>query len=161
MSNESFMYAMIYDYENTPVSGVTIYLNRIKIADSDIQGRFILEKMKKGQHRIRLVKRGYEEFNEVFRYDPMQVLYFKIINASQLLVLAETALNNAEFAAAENYLNRALRLEPNRPDILFLKSINFYLQNRNEEAAAILENMIKSGNTDPSVSKLLEIIRQI
>ncbi|MDR2943314.1 MAG: hypothetical protein LBV17_12070 [Treponema sp.] len=160
LSNEGFMYAMIYDYENSPVPGVTVYLNKIKIADSDIQGRFVLEKAKKGEHKIKLTKKGYETLEEVFRYDPMQVLYFKMINTSQLLVLAETALDNNEFDNAENYINRALLLEPGRPDILFLKSIVFFLQSKDTEAAGILENLIKSGNTDPSISQLLEKIRQ-
>jgi tetratricopeptide (TPR) repeat protein len=160
MSGEGFMYAMIYDYDNSPVPGVTVYLNGIKVVDSDIQGRFVLEKLRKGTHKIRLVKRGYETLEDVFYYTPMQVLYFKMINASQLLAHAEIALDNAEFVNAENILNRALTLEPNRSDILFLKSIVYHLQDRNDEAKIILENIIKSGSTDPSISQLLEIIRQ-
>jgi len=161
LSDESMMYAMIYDYENIPVSGVAVSINGKKMVDSDIQGRFILDVMKKGEYRVKLTKKGYETFEESFQYDPMQVLYFKIINAQQLLFLAETALDNAEYAIAENYLNRALLLEPNRPDIFFLKSIVCYFQGKNAEAAAILENMIISGNNDPSISQLLEKIRQI
>jgi len=161
LSNEGMMYAMIYDYENVPVSGVAVYINEKKIVDSDIQGRFILDAMKKGEYRVKLTKKGYETLEESFQYDPMQVLYFKIINAQQLLVLAEAALDNAEYAVVENYLNRALLLEPNRPDILFLKSIACHLQSKNAEAAAILEKMIVSGNNDPSISQLLEKIRQI
>jgi len=154
------MYAMIYDYENIPVSGVVVYINGKKKVDSDIQGRFILDKMKKGEYRVKLTKKGYETLEETFRYDPLQVLYFKIINAQQLLVLAETALDNAEYTSAENYLNRALLLDPNRPDTLFLNSIACYLQGKNAEAAEILENMIISGYNAPSISQLLEKIRQ-
>ena len=161
LSNEGMMYAMIYDYENVPVSGVAVSINGKKIVDSDIQGRFILDTMKKGEYRVKLAKKGYETLEESFQYDPMQVLYFKVINAQQLIVLAETALDNAEYAVAENYLDRALLLEPSRPDILFLKSIACYFQNKNAEAAAILEKMIVSGNNDPSISQLLEKIRQI
>jgi tetratricopeptide (TPR) repeat protein len=161
LSDEGFMFAMIYDYENSPVPGVTVYLDGRKIVDSDIQGRFVLENMKKGQYAIKLTKRGYEMLEEVFQYEPLQVLYFKMINAQQLLVLAETEMDNAEFAKAENYLNRALQLEPNRPDILFLKSISYYLRARYAEAADILENLIRSGNTDPSISRMLERIREI
>jgi tetratricopeptide (TPR) repeat protein len=161
MSNDGFMYAMIYDYDNSPVTGVTVWLDGKKTVDSDIQGRFILEKMKKGEYSVKLAKKGYEAFEEVFHYDPLQVLYFKIINASQLLALAETALDNAEFAKAESYLNRALLIDPNRTDILFLKSVNYYLQGRNAEAADTLENIIKSGSADPSISQLLEIIREV
>jgi len=159
LSGEGMMYAMIYDYENTPVSGVAIYINNRKIVDSDIQGRFILDKFKKGEYRIKLTKKGYETFEDQFQYDPLQVLYFKIINAQQLLVLAETALDNIEYTAAENYLDRALQLEPNRPDILYLKGVTCYLQGKNEEAAAILENMIKKGSNDAPVTQLLEKIR--
>jgi len=161
LSNEGFLYAMIYDNENTPVSGVSVYLNGKLIVESDIQGRFVLEKMKKAAYSVKLIKKGYETLEETFTYDPMQVLYFKMINASQLLVVAETALDNYEFADAENRLNRALLLEPNRPDVLFLKSITCFLQKRNKEAVEILEGLIKSGSTDPSVSRLLEIITKI
>jgi hypothetical protein len=160
LSNEGFMYAMIYDYDNSPVTGVTVWLNGKKIVDSDIQGRFILEKMKKGEYSVKLTKKGYETFEEVFHYDPLQVLYFKIINVSQLLVQAEMVLDNAEFANTEKYLDRALLLEPNRPDILFLKSVNYYLWGKKAPAADILENLIKSGDTDPSISRLLEKIRE-
>jgi hypothetical protein len=161
LSDEGFMYAMIYDYENSPVTGVSASLNGKKIADSDIQGRFILEKVKKGEYKIKLTKKGYEPIEEDFHFDPLQVLYFKMINASQLLVLAETALDNAEFASAENYINRALLLEPVRPDILFLKSIMHFMQAQYAETAIILENLIMSGNTDPSISQLLEKVRQM
>jgi len=161
LSNEGFMYAMIYDYENTPVAGVAVYLDGKLVVESDIQGRFVFEKMKSGAYSVKLVKKGYEVLEETFKYDPMQVLYFKMVSASQLLVTAETALDNGEFADAENLLNRALLLEPNRPDVLFLKSIIGYLQKRDKEAVEILEGLIKSGSTDPSVARLLEIITRV
>ena len=160
LTNEGIMYGMIYDFDNTPVSAVTVYINDKKVVDSDIQGRFILDNMEKGEYSIKLTKRGYETLEEQFYYEPLYVLYFKMINTSQLAAFAETAPDNGEFNAAENYINRALVIEPNRPDILFLKSITYYLQARNDEAAEILENLIKSGNNNPSISQLLEIIRR-
>jgi len=161
LTNEGIMYAMIYDFDNTPVSAVTVYIDDKKVADSDIQGRFILDKMEKGEYSIKLTKRGYETLEEQFYYEPLYVLYFKMINTSQLVALAETALDNGEFSAAENFINRALVVEPNRPDILFLKSITYYLQARNDEAAEILENLIISGSNAPPISQLLERIRQL
>lgn len=158
LSKEGFMYAMIYDYENTPAPGVAVFLNGKKVADSDIHGRFVLENAKKGEYRITLSKKGYETLEESFSYDPMQVLYFKMINANQLLALAETALDSAEYAAAESFLNRALALEPSRPDMLFLKSIALYLQNRYAEARIVLEGLARAGSADPSVARLLERI---
>jgi len=160
LTNEGIMYAMIYDFDNTPVSAVTVYLNDKRAADSDIQGRFLMDGMEKGNYSIKLEKRGYETFEGNFYFEPLKVLYFKIINTSQLVALAETALDNGELSIAEGYINRALVIEPNRHDILFLKSIAFYLQARNEEAAVILENLIISGNNESSISELLKRIRQ-
>ena len=161
LSDEGMMYAMIYDYDNMPVSGVAVFINGRKIVDSDIQGRFILTSMKKGEYSVRLTKRGYETLEENFQFDPLQVLYIKMINTAQLVDLAEIALDNADFATAEKYILRALLLEPTRPDILYLKSIVFYLQARNEEAIDSLENLIMTGNDNPSISRLLEMVRQI
>ena len=159
-SKDGLMYAMIYDYSNTPVTGVTVYLNKKKVAESDIQGRFVLDKSSKGEYTIRLVKKGYENLEEKFHFDPLQVLYFKMIDTSQLITLAETALDKKELKTAENYIERALVLEPNRPDILYLKSITLYLQEKNEEAVKILERLVKTGNTENAVIKLLETIQK-
>jgi len=161
LTNEGIMYAMIYDFDNVPVSAVAVYINDKRVVDSDIQGRFILDRMEKGEYSIKLIKRGYETLEEKFYYEPLYVLYFKMINTSQLVAFAETALDKEEFSAAENYINRALVIEPNRPDILFLKSITYYLQAKNDEAVEILENLIMSGNNTPSISQLLERIRQL
>ncbi|MCL2878822.1 MAG: tetratricopeptide repeat protein, partial [Treponema sp.] len=145
---------------------VTVILNGTAIIDSNIQGRFILEKMKEGEYSIKLIKKGYETLEETFHYDPLQVLYFKMINCRELTALAEASLtealiDNTEFKAAENYLDRALLLEPDRPDLLFLKSICFYLQARYAEAADILETIIKSGSNFPSVLQLRERIGRL
>jgi len=159
LSDEGFMFAMIYDWDNTPVSAVIIHINGRRIVDSDIQGRFILDDMEKGEYRIRLTKRGYETIEETFYFDPLSVLYFKMINAQQLATLAVSAMENTEYVYAENYINRALILEPNRPDILYLKSINYHLQGKNEDAIPILENLIRSGNASSAVIQLLEIVQ--
>jgi len=160
LSDEGLMFAMIYDFDNTPVNAVAVYINGRRIVESDIQGRFILEKMDKGEYTVRLTKRGYEPLEDVFYFDPLQVLYFKMINTKQLIAFAETALDNGELNAAENYIARALAIEPNRPDILFLKSITYYLQGRNEEAMLLLQNLLRSGNAENGIIQLMEMIRQ-
>ena len=161
LSEDSLMYAMIYDQTGSPVSGVTVYLNDRKTADSDIQGRFMLESMKKDQYKIRLVKQGFEKLEDEFQYIPMQVLYLKMVNSAGLIELAENAMNTNDLVSAENYLNRALAVDPNRFDAIFLKSIVYYLQNRYDAAVEILEQTIKSGNADRSVFRLLNDIRLV
>ena len=160
LSDEGYMYAMIYDYDSLPVTGVAVYLNGIKVTDSDIQGRFVLEDMKPGNYRIRLVKRGYETFEDTFQYVAMQILYFRLINADQLLSLAELEMDVNEYETAEDFLNRALVLEPTRSDILFLAAIANNMQSKTNEAIDLLERIVRSGGADPSVLRLLDMLKQ-
>ena len=157
-SNDGLMFAMIYDFDNTPVNTVAVYIDGNLVVESDIQGRFILENIRRGEYTIKLTKSGYETIEEAFYYDQLNVLYFKMINSSQLMALAETALDNREYNNAEQYINRALVLEPHRPDILFLKSIVYYFQGKNREAIIILQNLIRNGNNERGIVQLLEIL---
>ncbi|MDR1239719.1 MAG: hypothetical protein LBK27_06370 [Treponema sp.] len=160
LSDESIMYGMIYDYESSPVSSVAVFLNGRKIADSDIQGRFVLNNVKRGTYTIRLAKKGYEELQEQFNYEPLNVLYFKMFNAAQLISLAEIAMDESNYKTAETLIDRALKIEPERPDILFLKSIVFYLQKEYDKSRSLLEELIKNGTTDESVTKLWKIVKE-
>jgi hypothetical protein len=155
------MYGMIYDNESNPVSGVAVFLNGRKIVDSDIQGRFVLNGVKRGTYTIKLSRRGYEEIEEKFDYEPLNVLYFRMFNSYQLLSLAENSMDDNNFTAAEQFINRALQVEPGRQDILFLKSINFYLQKKYIDAQAILEGLIRSGSTDESIAQLYERVKEL
>jgi hypothetical protein len=56
----------------------------------------------------------------------MKVLYFKMVNAAQLLSYAEEALDEQAYPEAESLPNRVLTLEQTRPDLLYLKSV-FYI----------------------------------
>jgi tetratricopeptide (TPR) repeat protein len=145
IQDSGMMYAMIYDYENTPVYGVAVFIDKKKYTESDLQGRFVLEFKKNGKYTIRLEKSGYELIEDTFTYDPMNVLYFKMVNASQLVSQAEEAMEQYAYKGAEELINRALILEPNRPDVLYFQSIVLYYQGRKAEARVILENLQSRG----------------
>ncbi|QQO10748.1 carboxypeptidase-like regulatory domain-containing protein [Breznakiella homolactica] len=157
--NSGMMFAMIYDHENIPVSGVHVFINEKKIAESDTQGRFVLDFRKPGEYAVSLTKAGYEPIEQQFSYDPMNVLYFKMVNASQLLTMAEDALDRRRFAAADDFLERALVLDPYRTDVLYLKAVSRYLQQRDREAAEVLELLAAMGNREEPVAALLQLIR--
>jgi len=159
-SDDGLMFAMIYDFDNNPVNAVTVYVNERRVAESDIQGRFILANMNRGEHAVRLTKRGYETLEGYFHFDPLLVLYFRMINTSQLVAHAEIAMDRREFMIAESYIRRAISIEPNRPDILFLKSIAYFFQHRYQEAISVLHNLIRAGNTESVIVQLIEIILQ-
>jgi hypothetical protein len=159
-TDEGIMYAMIYDYENNPVTGADVFIDGKKYAESDINGRFILELTKPGYYLIRVTKKNYENLEQEFKFDPMNVLYLKMANASQLLVLAENAIDLNDHAEADAMINRALSLEKYRPDALFLKSISLYLQHRYAESEETLRSLINNGYEDDSVLKLLSILEE-
>jgi hypothetical protein len=156
MNDSGMMYAMVYDWENIPVSGVSVYIDEKKQIETDIQGRFILEFKKGGEYRIRLIKNGYEQIEETFTYDPMKVLYFKMVNAVQLVSYAEEALDEQAYPEAEALLNRALTLEQTRPDFLYLKSVVLYYQGRNDEAKVILEFLQTRGIAGDHISEFIK-----
>jgi tetratricopeptide (TPR) repeat protein len=160
INDPGMMYAMVYDAENTSVNGVSVYINGKKYVESDIQGRFILELKKNEEYSIQLSKKGYEDIQETFAYDPMNVLHFRMVNANHLIKLAETSLNEYSYGEAERYLNRALTLEPHRIDALYLMSITLYLQQKKAEARTILERLQSIGVNEAYVTELLAKIEE-
>ncbi|MCL2293353.1 MAG: carboxypeptidase-like regulatory domain-containing protein [Spirochaetes bacterium] len=160
VTDGGIMYAMIYDYDNAAVSGVLVKVNGKPIVRSDMHGRFILDFKKKGEYTIELSRRGYETLTQVFEYNPMNVLYFRMITANQLLSLAEIELDNFSYESAEKYLVRANALEPFRIDILYLKSITLFLQRKYAEAERVLLELRERGYNSRPVGLLEERIRK-
>lgn len=156
---DGIMYGMIYDSDNIAVNGVQVYVDDKRIGESDIQGRFILSSAKGGEHRIALNKEGYEAILQSFNFDPMNVLYFKMINTPQLISLAESALDVSSYEVALSYLDRAVMLGNNRSDILFLQAIVFYHKGEYDSAGAKILEIEKQGYDDESVAALKEKIR--
>ena len=54
-SNSVFI--MIYDYNNSPVSNVEIFLDEDRIGKSDVNGRFVFDINDRKEHKIRLEKK--------------------------------------------------------------------------------------------------------
>ena len=154
------MYGMIYDYDNITVKDVEIFVDGKNVGSSDIQGRFVLKSEKSCAHDIELRKSGYETIRQGFRFDSMDVLYFRMINAAQLLFLAEEALDEGLHDAALRCLARALALDPQRPDVLFLNAVVCYgARDYSRASRAILETK-RIGYQDAAIEKLAERMRQ-
>jgi tetratricopeptide (TPR) repeat protein len=155
--DSGLMYAMVYDYENIPVTGALVFIDGKNYTETDINGRFIMNFNKPGNYHLRITKQGYETVEQEFKFDPMNVLYLKLINLPQLLALAENALDRNNFPEAEGFITRALSLDQSRPDALFLKGIMLFLQKKYDETIAVLKLLIETGYRDNSVLKLLEL----
>lgn len=144
-TDSGIMYAMIYDYNNTAVSGVLVSVNGRELVRSDMHGRFILDFSTHGEYTIELSKSGYEKLIQNFDYNPMKVLYFKMITADQLVTLAEECINKFDFEEAEKNIVRAYKLEPHRIDIIYLKTVALYLAGKYEEAKTASAELSSKG----------------
>jgi hypothetical protein len=136
---EALMYGMIYDGENMSVMGVEINIDGKLTSTSDVQGRFVLVSAKRNTHNIILAKPGYETTETTITFDPMEVMHFTMLNASQLAQMAEDAMEERRFKDAFDFCNRALNLEPDRTEIIFLKSLALFRQKKYVEARHTLE----------------------
>ena len=154
-TDKGIMYAMIYDHDNIPVSGVVVKVNEKEIVKSDVHGRFILDLKKGGEYKIALVKKGYEPLNQNFEYDPMNVLYFKLITVDQLVMLAEEELYKFCYEEADKYLQRAYALEPLRLEVIYLRSVSLVLQEKYVEAKNVF-NELKGNGYKSKYMDLLE-----
>ena len=92
---------------------------------------------------LKVQKNGYEVVETSFLFDPINVLYIKLINTQQLLLLAEECMANLEFSEAEILLKRALCLTPDRDDIKYLLCISLYKQDKKDEALKNIEKLNK------------------
>jgi tetratricopeptide (TPR) repeat protein len=120
---QAVMYGMVYDDENMPVQGAVVSINGRVTAQTDIQGRFIINSKKRDSFLIELEKAGFEKVKAEFIFDPLDALHFTLVNAQQLLSRSEEAMDGRRYEQAIVLCDRALALEPRQPEALFLKAL--------------------------------------
>ncbi len=142
-SYDPYMYGMVYDYDNKPVENAQIFINDELITSTDIQGRFILNYKRDDQNEflLRIEKNLYEIVESKFTFDPLNVLYIRLINSQQLLLLAEEKMTNLNYFEAENLLQRALKLSSDRDDIKYLLCIALLKQEKTDIAFEYLKKI--------------------
>ena len=145
------MYGMIYDGNEEGVSGVNVKVNGGLKAVSDGQGRFILKFLyadikDKKEQRIELEKEGYEKVKEVFYYEPMSLLHIRMESGEDILKEAESLIDEKEYGKAEEFIDRAVKIEEYRDEGLYLKAVIKYKEGDKEEAGELLEKLKEKDN---------------
>ena len=145
------MYGMIYDGNEEGVPAVSVKVNGWLKAVSDGQGRFILKFLyadikDKKEHRIELEKEGYEKVKEVFYYEPMSLLHIRMESGEDILKEAESLIDEKEYGKAEEFIDRAIKIEEYRDEGLFLKAVIKYKEGDKKEAAELLEKLQEKDN---------------
>jgi tetratricopeptide (TPR) repeat protein len=152
---------MVYDYDNAACAGVTVSINGKPVATSDIDGRFFIPDLDRGEHIIELAKRDYESSTTVIDYESKsQVLYLKILSFDELLVQAQDALEAQKKADAESLLQRAEKVRLGDPEAQYFRALLLYREKRYDDAVEELENLIDNDNRDPYVYLFLADIYQ-
>ena len=145
------MYGMIYDGNEEGVPAVSVKVNGWLKAVSDGQGRFILKFLyadikDKKEHRIELEKEGYEKVKEVFYYEPMSLLHIRMESGEDILKEAESLIDEKEYGKAEEFIDRAIKIEEYRDEGLYLKAVIKYKEGDKEKAAELLEKLKEKDN---------------
>ena len=144
------LYGMIYDLNNNPLSGVLIKIktehnttaetdpeedNIVRQAISDINGRFVIPNLKKGNHTLFSSLEDFEKMQLEFAFlNRTRVMYLKMVSLNNLLQYAEDALGKKEYKEAGEMLKRAAVLKPEVPQMLYLKAVLFFKEQQPEQA---------------------------
>lgn len=116
------MYVMVYDFENSTVMGVTIFIDGEEIGRTDIYGRLTYPCDYEREVLISAEKEGYETVETKSAIRSGTVLYFKMGSGAYYAGAAEKCLDETDVKGALKMIENALKIEK-RKDWLFLKEV--------------------------------------
>lgn len=118
------VYVMVYDYDNSGVMDVSIFLNKELIGKTDIYGRlmFPVPTNKKQELSVSVEKEGYEKVEIKTLLNDGQVLYFKIGTAEYYAENAEILFDEGNAEKALLMIEKALEIKE-RNDYRYLQKI--------------------------------------
>ena len=138
---EIYMYGIVFDEENQPVSGAEVIINGKAVTFTDAQGRFILTSKERNSFSLTLNKTGFEPVTGSFSFEPMQVIHLVMINSGQLVRRAERFMDEGFYPEVINLCERALVLNPARYDASYLKALALLRLRDYQNARKTLEEL--------------------
>jgi tetratricopeptide (TPR) repeat protein len=154
-------HGMAYDQAGTAIDGMEISLNGFRKAKSDHMGRFSFDSLAPGEYGLRATMDGFEEFSGKIRLSsPADVIYLSLFSVPDLLRGARESMRLEKWPEALACLERALKADPGNRRAQYLKALALSSgknPHRDRQAArAVLEGMLASGFSDPSLDALLK-----
>lgn len=152
---------MVYDLDQKPCAGALITVDGQEGPRTDINGRFVIAALRRGEHLIKVSKQGYEPLETALSFlDRTQVLYLRLTSLGQLLREAEEALDRRRFQEADDLLRRAEALNAGDPVGMYLRAVYFLKRENTEEAIGLLEKIRAQGQKAPAILLSLADIYQ-
>ena len=156
ISGEMVMYGMVYNYENIPVSNAEVIVDEKTVAFTDAQGRFILTSKQRNEFTLTLTKPGYETITGKIHFEPMEVIHLVMINANQLINQAEIAMDEARYHDVISLCDRALLLNSDRLDAMYLVALSLIRLREYDRARYILLELQETIGEREYIRKVLE-----
>jgi len=160
---------MIYDGDNRPCERVSLLVVKVLEGEekelytvqTDINGRFILPNLDRGDYRIIAGREGYETLETDISYTSRtEVLYLKMFSQDQLLVLAADSFDLGRFDKALAFLLRSEKIDDANPRHLYTHSVFLYDRGEYDKALESLKKISSSGFDFPWVDLLVGDIYQ-
>ncbi len=148
--NQAPLFGMVYDYEQKPVPAAQLLVDGRRGPQTDINGRFVIEALSRGAHRVKVTKEGFEPLEVQVDYlNRSQVLYLRVVSFNQLLRMAERALEEKRYYQVEDLLSRAAAIDPADPVGLYLRALYQSEKGEVQEAVRTLESVLEAGYRQP------------
>ncbi len=152
---------MVYDQDQRPCAAAQLTIDGRKGPQTDINGRFVIDALERGDHRIGVSKEGFEPLETLVSFvDRTQVLYLRVVSFNQLLRQAEEALDRRKLQVADGFLRRAETLNAEDPVGLYLRAVYFLRLEDTEQAIGLLQKILARGQRLPAVLLTLADIYQ-
>ncbi len=146
------LYGMIYGQDNEPVSGALLLVNGEPGPTSDLEGRFVLPDLARGDHVVSISKNGYEPTEVSFQFlNQTQVLYLRMRSIDDIIRTAEQAVRESQLDRAAELIDRALEVDPHHADARFLLAALMMRQSLFVRAEEILLSLLEDGTSAPEV----------
>jgi tetratricopeptide (TPR) repeat protein len=152
---------MVYDQDQKPCAAAQLTVDGRDGPRTDVNGRFLIDALRRGDHRVRVSKEGFEPLEVPVSFtDRTQVLYLRVVSFNQLLRQAEEALDRGRLQQADGLLRRAEALKAEDPVGLYLRAVYHLKLEEVDQALGLLQRILARGQRLPAVLLSLADIYQ-
>jgi tetratricopeptide (TPR) repeat protein len=152
---------MVYDQDQKPCAAAQITVDGREGPRTDVNGRFLIDALTRGDHRVGVSKEGFEPLEVPVSFtDRTQVLYLRVVSFNQLLRQAEEALDRGRLQEADGLLRRAEALKAEDPVALYLRAVYCLKLEDTDQAVGLLQEILARDQRLPAVLLTLADIYQ-
>ncbi|CAD7837555.1 hypothetical protein S1OALGB6SA_870 [Olavius algarvensis spirochete endosymbiont] len=154
---EATLMGMVYNSRSSPCVGAALRVDDEKgVYTSDINGRFVIPKLKRGRHLIHISNDGHEPEVVTLNFsDRRQILYIRLTSNESLLDWAEEALDELRWEEAEDFIMRSLAVEPEGTRAITLLGALYYRTEEFEDSLKQWQLLIEKGHRSPYLYLLI------